>query len=221
MRVWGSVVSTLISVRYRNNREGLVDDVTLNELILTGGIRQFYRLSEGRWVDIEIDPVRRSEAGQPGLGRRVTDKKQESLPPASPKRFLDRLRKPPMQTPVPPGPLTAREWFDQGFLLLFTSDDIPGAIRAFAMAIRLDPDYARAYLNRGMAYERIGNLQQAVEDFSKAIDLEPEEGKIYYIRGVAHRHLGMAKEALEDLRKAATLGYRSARETLRSMRIDW
>jgi len=221
MRVWGFVVDTLISVRYRNNKEGLVDDVTLNDLILTGGIRQFYRLSEGRWVDIEKDPVRRSEAGQPGFGRRATDKKQEVLPPASPKRFLDRLRKPPSKTPEPSGPLTAREWFDQGFLLLFTSDDIPGAIRAFAMAIRLDPDYARAYLNRGMAYERIGNLQQAVEDFNKAIDLEPEEGKIYYIRGVAQRRLGMAKEALEDLRKAAALGYRSARETLRSMRIDW
>jgi tetratricopeptide (TPR) repeat protein len=214
-------MDTLISVRYRNSREGLVDDVTLNDLIRTGRIRQFYRLSEGRWVDIERDPVRKSEAGQPGLGRRVTDKKKESPPPASPKKFLDRLRKPPVQTPVPPGPLTAREWFDQGFLLLYTTDDIPGAIRAFAMAIRLDPGYARAYLNRGMAYERIGNLQQAVEDFDRAIDLEPGEGKIYYIRGEAHRRLGMAKEALQDLRTAANLGYRSARETLRSMRIDW
>jgi tetratricopeptide (TPR) repeat protein len=214
-------VDTLISVRYRNNREGLVDDVTLNDLIRTGRIRQFYRLSEGRWVDIERDPVRKSEAGQPGLGRRVTDKKQELPPPASPKRLLDRLRKHPVQTPAPQGPLTAREWFDQGFLLLYTTDDIPGAIRAFAMAIRLNPDYGRAYLNRGMAYERIGNLQQAVEDFDRAIDLEPGEGKIYYIRGEAHRRLGMAKEALQDLRTAANLGYRSARETLRSMRIDW
>jgi tetratricopeptide (TPR) repeat protein len=214
-------MDTLISVRYRNSREGLVDDVTLNDLIRTGRIRQFYRLSEGRWVDIESDPVRKSEAGQPGLGRRAADKKQQVLPSASPKKFLDRLRKPPVQTPVPQGPLTAREWFDQGFLLLYTTDDIPGAIRAFAMAIRLDPEYARAYLNRGMAYERIGNLQQAVEDFDRAIDLEPEEGKIYYIRSVAHRHLGMAKEAMEDLKKAAALGYRSARETLRSIRIDW
>jgi tetratricopeptide (TPR) repeat protein len=220
MRVWGCIVNTLISVRYRNNREGLVDDVTLNELILTGRIRQFYRLSEGRWVDIEKDPVRRNVEDQPGFGRRATDRKREEITPATPRKFLDRLRKP-LKAPEPPGPLTARDWFDKGFLLLFTSDDIPGAIRAFATAIRLDPDYARAYLNRGMAYERIGNLQQAVEDFSKAIDLEPEEGKIYYIRGVAHRRLGMAKEALEDLRKAAALGYRSARETLRSMRIDW
>lgn len=214
-------MDTLISVRYRNNREGLVDDVTLNDLIRTGRIRQFYRLSEGRWVDIERDPVRKSEAGQPGLGRRAADKRHQVLPPASPKRLLDRLRKPPVQTPAPQGPLTAREWFDQGFLLLYTTDDIPEAIRAFAMAIRLDPGYARAYLNRGMAYERIGNLQQAVEDFDRAIDLEPGEGKIYYIRSEAHRRLGMAKEALQDLRTAANLGYRSARETLRSMRIDW
>ncbi len=79
-------MDTLISVRYRNNREGLVDDVTLNDLIRTGGIRQFYRLSEGRWVDIEIDPVRRSEAGQPGFGRRATDKKQEDTHPCLPQK---------------------------------------------------------------------------------------------------------------------------------------
>jgi len=215
---------TLISVRYRNNREGLVDDVTLNELILTGRIGQFYRLSESRWVDIEADPVRRTEAGQPEFGRRTTDKKQEVLPPpAAPKRFLERWRKPPPKTPEPPppGPLTARDWFEQGFLLLFNSDDIPGAIRAFAMAIRLDPDYARAYLNRGMAYERINNMHQAIADFDRAIELEPAEGKNYYIRSVAYQRLGMTKEALEDLRRAANLGNRSARLTLTSMRIDW
>jgi tetratricopeptide (TPR) repeat protein len=215
---------TLISVRYRNNREGLVDDVTLNELILTGRIGQFYRLSESRWVDIETDPVRRTEAGQPEFGRRTTDKKQEVLPPsAAPKRFLERWRKPPPKTPEPPppGPLTARDWFEQGFLLLFNSDDMPGAIRAFAMAIRLDPDYARAYLNRGMAYERINNMHQAIADFDRAIELEPAEGKNYYIRSVAYQRLGMTKETLEDLRRAANLGNRSARLTLTSMRINW
>lgn len=214
-------MSTLISVKYRNNREGLVDDVTLHELIQAGRIRQFYRLSEGRWVDIDNDPVRKSEEGRPGLGRRANDRKHEGVTPPPPRRFLDRLRKPPPKAPELHGPMTAREWFDQGFLMLFNTDDIPGAIRAFAHAIRLDPDYARAYLNRGMAYERIGNLQQAVEDFSKAIHLEPGEGKHYYVRGVAHRRIGMAKEALQDLRKAADLGYRSARETLKSIGIDW
>ncbi len=214
-------MNTLISVKYRNNREGLVDDVTLNELIQTGRNRQFYRLSEGRWVDIDSDPIRKSEAGNPGLGRRASDRKREEVTPPPPRRFLDRLRqKPTPKAPETTGPVTAREWFDQGFLMLFNSDDVPGAIRAFATAIRLDPDYARAYLNRGMAYERIGNLQQAIEDFSKAIHLEPGEGKHYYVRGVAHRRIGMAKEALQDLRKAADLGYRSARETLKSIGID-
>ncbi len=35
----------LIQVRYWNNREGLIDDVTLNELILGKKIRQFFRLA--------------------------------------------------------------------------------------------------------------------------------------------------------------------------------
>jgi predicted Zn-dependent protease len=214
-------MNTLISVKYRNNREGLVDDVTLHELIQTGRIRQFYRLSEARWVDIDNDPVRRSETGLPGFSRRANDRKQEGVTAPTPRRLLDRLRKPPPKVPEPTGPRTARDWFDQGFLLLFTSDDTPEAIKAFAMAIRLDPDYARAYLNRGMAYERIGNLQQAVDDFSRAIALEPEQGKNYYVRGVAHRHLGMANEALQDLKKAANLGYQSARLTLKSIGIDW
>jgi len=49
----------LIQVRYRTGREGLVDDVTLNELIESDRIRQFYRPTEGRWVDIHTGPVRR------------------------------------------------------------------------------------------------------------------------------------------------------------------
>ncbi len=214
-------MGTLISVRYRNNREGLVDDVTLNELILAGRISQFYRLSEGRWVDIGKDPVRKSESGPPGFGRRATDRKQPEPAAASPKRFLGRLRRSPPTPPEPAGPKTAHDWFEQGFLLMFTTDDIPGAIRAFAMAIRLDPDYARAYLNRGMAYERIDNLQQAIEDFSKAIELEPGEGKNYYVRSMTHRRIGMAREAMQDLKQAAGLGYQSARLTLKSIGVDW
>jgi tetratricopeptide (TPR) repeat protein len=215
-------MKSLISVRYRNSREGLVDDVTLNELILAGRIGQFYRLSEGRWVDIEKDPIRRNETGQPQFGRRAADSQQQRPAEAPQKRFLDRLRKqPPTPPPEPLGPRTAPDRFNQGFFLLHTTDDVKGAIRAFAMAIQLNPQYARAYLNRGMTYERIDNLQQAVEDYNRAIDLEPEDGKHYYVRSVAQRHLGMAKEALQDLKMAANLGYQPARLTLKSIGIDW
>lgn len=36
-----------------------------------------------------------------------------------------------------------------------------------------------------------------------------------------HRRIGLPQEALQDLKKTAALGYRSAGETLRSLRIDW
>ena len=80
-------MDTLISVRYRNNREGLVDDVTLNDLIQTGRIRQFYRLSEGRWVDIEKDPVRRSEGDNPGSAGELPTKSRKYSPLPPPKGF--------------------------------------------------------------------------------------------------------------------------------------
>jgi hypothetical protein len=41
----------LIQVRYGSGREGSVDDITLNELILSHNIGQFYRPSQERWIN--------------------------------------------------------------------------------------------------------------------------------------------------------------------------
>jgi Flp pilus assembly protein TadD len=38
-------------------------------------------------------------------------------------------------------------------------------------AIRLDPEYARAYYNRGFAYEEKGDQAKAKADFAKAKEL--------------------------------------------------
>jgi tetratricopeptide (TPR) repeat protein len=44
------------------------------------------------------------------------------------------------------------------------------AIKCLTEAIRLDPDYALAYYNRGLAYEELGRIL-ALEDYKKAINL--------------------------------------------------
>ena len=72
----------LVQVRYRNNREGLVDDVTLNELIVSGKVKQFYRPSESRWVDVDHDSVRAQSNGYKGPDRRKANegaKKEEPV----------------------------------------------------------------------------------------------------------------------------------------------
>jgi tetratricopeptide (TPR) repeat protein len=85
------------------------------------------------------------------------------------------------------------------------------AIRIFTESIRLDPSNASAYLNRGMAYERINHMQQAIADYSKAIELAPDYAKAYYARGTLLWYLD-DEASTEDLMKAAELGYRLAKD---------
>ncbi len=67
----------LIQVRYRNHREGVVDDVTLNELIISGKIRQFYRPSKDKWVNIDYDSILMKANGYSGPERREFLKREE------------------------------------------------------------------------------------------------------------------------------------------------
>ncbi|HPC74137.1 MAG TPA: tetratricopeptide repeat protein [Syntrophales bacterium] len=195
-----------IKVRYRNNREGFVDDVTLNELIISKKIKQFYRPSEKRWVNIETDPVRREKRFFNGSERR-----RKGVLGGACREMMSRYfgRRSPDRR-------TAQEWFEKGFDLLFTCGQYEAATRAFAQAIRMDPCNARAFLDRGMAYEKMGNVEQALADYDQAIRLSPEDAKAYYIRGLTHQRLGKYEEAAQDLALAADLGYRQAHDTLKS-----
>ena len=204
----------LIKVKYRNSQEGFVDDVTLNELILSQKIEQFYRPSQEKWINIGTDPVRIRESEYDGFERRESDKedKEEKVEQLEekPRGLLSRLSKGKVKPIAPKKALTAEDWFGRGFMALHNEGDREGALRAFAKSIHLDPAYQRAYLNRGITYDRVGNLQQAIDDYSKAIELAPGDAKVYYVRGLARKRLGMGDESMEDLKKAARMGYRQA-----------
>jgi len=87
------------------------------------------------------------------------------------------------------------------------------AIQVFTESIRLNPLNASTYLNRGMAYERINNMQQAIADYSKAIELAPDYAKAYYVRGTLLWYLD-DDTSIGDMMKAAELGYRLAKDFL-------
>ena len=56
--------------------------------------------------------------------------------------------------------------------LLYAPQDEPSrAIADFSEAIRLNPKYAKAYNNRGLAYKEKGQLDKANQDFAKAKEL--------------------------------------------------
>jgi len=172
-------MSEFINVRYRNHREGALDDVTLNELILTGKVKQFFRPSESKWNDVDSDAVRLMDIGYEGPERRrhLPIKRLEQKPANFLSKFLKRKK-------TQEKPLTAQDWYARGFALLHTTGDHYEAIRAFASAIQLDPFYAKACLHRGMAYEQMNNPEQAFEDYSRAIQLHPQDATSYYMRGI-------------------------------------
>ena len=72
-------------------------------------------------------------------------------------------------------------------------------------AIRLKPDDAEAYNNRGNAKFDLGDKQGAIADYNQAIRLKPDYALAYFNRGVAKYELGDRQGALNDFRQAAPL----------------
>ena len=63
--------------------------------------------------------------------------------------------------------------------------DYKGAITDYTQAIRLNPDYADAYYNRGNAKSKLGQHFAAIADYDIAIRLNPDDAGAYYNRGNA------------------------------------
>ncbi len=204
----------LIQVRYRNSQEGFVDDVTLNELIRSLKINHFYRPSQEKWIDIETDPVRAGQSQYNGPERRAPDEEEDPEQLEENRRGLQSGMHGANVRPIAPKiTLTADELLVRGFKALYNEGDSKRALRAFAKCINLEPAYPGGYFNRGITYERVGNLQQAIDDYSNVIKLSPRDAKVYYLRGLARKRLGLDNEAKEDLEKAAGMGYRQAEVT--------
>ena len=106
--------------------------------------------------------------------------------------------------------LSATEWFERGYELGISGNHTD-AVKAFSMAIELDPHNAVFYYNRGTAYGMLGNNQQVVKDINKAIELNPHYAVAYNNRVTAYGNLGNDKKAIEDFNKAIELDPKDAK----------
>ena len=94
--------------------------------------------------------------------------------------------KPEARVNVQEGTLSLREW------------KIPHAIAAFTRAIEIEPNYAEAYVKRGLAYYRIGQYKAAIADYTRTLDLKRYHADAYTSRGDAYRTLGEIEHAIAD-----------------------
>src|SRR5262249_9689523 len=77
-------------------------------------------------------------------------------------------------------------------------------------AIRLDPTFAIAYRNRGIAWRDKGDNDRAIADFSEAVRVDPKHAGAYRSRGTIHLYSGSLPKALADLNQATELDPRDA-----------
>jgi len=66
-------------------------------------------------------------------------------------------------------------------------------------------EYAEAYYNRGVAYAKLNQYEQAIKDYDKAIELNPNYAEAYNNRGNAYAKLNEHERAIEDFNKAVEL----------------
>jgi tetratricopeptide (TPR) repeat protein len=84
---------------------------------------------------------------------------------------------------------------------------IEAAIADYESAIKVKPDLAEAYINKGIALVHArGRDSEAVNMITHGLALNPIRPEVaYYTRGVAHEMLGNTRAAYDDYRQAAAL----------------
>lgn len=105
----------------------------------------------------------------------------------------------------------ANEWFEKG-LRHTVSNEEESAIEEYSQAIALNPDYAEAYNNRGIAYYNRGlssgdqsQFERAVKDFRKVIAMKPGSYSAYFAQGAIYLYQEEYDKAIGELNKAIAL----------------
>ncbi len=76
------------------------------------------------------------------------------------------------------------------------------AIERYEKALKLKPDYAEAWYNKGVTLGKLGQYNEALEAFNKAIEIKPDFAEGWCNKGVALGELGRYDEALKSFDKA-------------------
>ena len=92
-------------------------------------------------------------------------------------------------------------------ILYMRGRNLSQAMADYDAALKVKPDLAEAYVNKGIALVHMGGRDaDAVSVISQGLQLNPIRPEVaYYTRGVAHEMLGNARAAYNDYRQAAAL----------------
>nr|MBL0699419.1 tetratricopeptide repeat protein [Desulfobacterales bacterium] len=77
------------------------------------------------------------------------------------------------------------------------------SIQYYNQALKLKPRYPEAFSNKGLAYEKLGQFDDAVACYDKAIEINPKDARTYYNRGSVRAQRKQWNKAIDDYNKAS------------------
>ncbi len=83
--------------------------------------------------------------------------------------------------------------------------DFGKALANLNEAIRLNPNSAVAYYDRGLTYSKIGDIDQGIANYDDAIQLDPNYVVAFTNRGILYRRKGDMDRAIADFSEAIRL----------------
>jgi tetratricopeptide (TPR) repeat protein len=118
-------------------------------------------------------------------------------------RYRDALPILTAATRADPGNFSA--WFVRGTTHLAREENDLAAM-CFGACTALRPQFAPAWLNRGLCFSRLRRLEQARDDYDRAIELDPRMAEAYIQRAGVRERFGDRDGALADFTRALETG---------------
>ena len=89
---------------------------------------------------------------------------------------------------------------------LLSAGDFPNeSLASLNNLVDFYPEYASAFLWRGLLYEALGDQSAAVADFERALEIDPEYDDAYYSLATAYIDIGEFEAALEAASRAVEI----------------
>lgn len=104
----------------------------------------------------------------------------------------------------------AKEYYVMGNMCITEARDAKSAIKNYDKAIKLNHNYADAYIRKGVTLADLKKHFDACECFTKALDVSPFNFKALYNRGKSHLAMDHPEEACADLDRATRLNSENA-----------
>ncbi len=86
--------------------------------------------------------------------------------------------------------------------LTFNRCQVWEGVQLWNDVIKKYPEYPTGYNNRGLEYQKLGQMDRAIDDFTKTLEIDPNNFKAYANRAITYGDMGQWDKQVDDCSKS-------------------